>query len=120
MSAATPVGIAELTWPEVRARLDAGWTTIVLPLGATEQHGRHLPLSVDTEIAGHLAEAVAARLGHGLVAPVVAPGCSALRNELSTPVLPWGRPGDARRPPPRVAIGAASESIEATVVTDTV
>ena len=77
MSGAATVRMAELTWPEVRARLDAGCTTVILPLGATEQHGRHLPLSVDAEIAGHLAEAVAARLGHCLVAPVVALGCSA-------------------------------------------
>ncbi|HUF93507.1 MAG TPA: creatininase family protein [Candidatus Limnocylindria bacterium] len=77
MSASAPVRLAELTWPQVRVRVDAGWTTIILPLGATEQHGLHLPLSVDTEIAGHLAEAVAARLGRCLVAPVVALGCSA-------------------------------------------
>lgn len=71
------VRLAELRWPEVRARLDAGWTTIVLPLGSTEQHGPHLPLSVDSEIAGRLAEALAERLGRCLVAPVVALGCSA-------------------------------------------
>jgi len=74
MSAPTSMRIAELTWPDVRALLDAGWTTIILPLGSTEQHGRHLPLSVDTEIAGRLAEAVAARLARCLVAPVVHSG----------------------------------------------
>jgi creatinine amidohydrolase len=73
----TSVRISELAWPDVRARLDDGWTTIILPLGATEQHGLHLPLSVDTEIAGRLAAAVAERLGRCLVAPVVALGCSA-------------------------------------------
>jgi creatinine amidohydrolase len=77
VSAPESVRIAELTWPQVRARVEAGWTTIILPLGATEQHGPHLPLSVDAEIAGHLAEAVAARLGRCLVAPVIALGCSA-------------------------------------------
>ncbi|MGH7366510.1 MAG: creatininase family protein [Candidatus Rokuibacteriota bacterium] len=77
MSAPPLMRIGELTWPDVRALLDAGWTTIILPLGATEQHGRHLPLSVDTEIAGRLAEAVAARLARCLVAPVVPLGCSA-------------------------------------------
>ena len=37
-------------------------TIAVLPLGATEQHGPHLPLSVDSDIIG----AVAARDGRGL------------------------------------------------------
>jgi creatinine amidohydrolase len=74
---ASSVRLAELCWPEVRARLEAGWTTVILPLGSTEQHGPHLPLSVDSEIAGRLAEAVARRLGRCLVAPVVVLGCSA-------------------------------------------
>lgn len=34
----------------------------VLPLGATEQHGPHLPLSTDTAIADGMVEAVVARL----------------------------------------------------------
>jgi creatinine amidohydrolase len=33
------------------ARLDAAATVAVLPLGATEQHGPHLPLGVDTVLA---------------------------------------------------------------------
>jgi creatinine amidohydrolase len=74
---APPVRLAELRWPEVQARLAAGWTTVILPLGSTEQHGPHLPLSVDSEIAGRLAEGVARRLGACLVAPVVVLGCSA-------------------------------------------
>ena len=32
------------------AQLDAAHTVAVLPLGATEQHGPHLPLSVDTDL----------------------------------------------------------------------
>ena len=76
---ASSVRLAELCWPEVRARLEAGWTTVILPLGSTEQHGPLLPLSVDSEIAGRLAEAVARRLGRCLVAPVVVLGCSAHR-----------------------------------------
>ena len=39
----------ELTWQEFRA-LDAARTVAVLPLGATEQHGPHLAVSVDTTI----------------------------------------------------------------------
>ena len=33
------------------AALDAATTVAVLPLGATEQHGPHLPLGVDTVLA---------------------------------------------------------------------
>lgn len=40
---------ADMTWPEVEA-LDPERTVLVLPVSATEQHGPHLPLSVDAEI----------------------------------------------------------------------
>ena len=35
-------------------------STLVLPLGSTEQHGHHLPVSVDATIVTHLAEAAVA------------------------------------------------------------
>lgn len=44
-----PRHFAELTWPDVEA-LDPETTVVVLPVSATEQHGPHLPLSVDAEI----------------------------------------------------------------------
>jgi creatinine amidohydrolase len=44
------------------ASLDLSRAIAVLPLGATEQHGPHLPLSVDTDIAQGLAERAAAHL----------------------------------------------------------
>ncbi len=44
--------------------------TVILPLGCTEQHGYHLPLSTDTIIGYEMAKAAAARLGC-FVAPVV-------------------------------------------------
>jgi len=63
--------LAELTWPEV----DAG-CLLVIPLGSTEQHGPHLPLSTDTDIAVSLAEALAARQLDAVVAPPVSYGAS--------------------------------------------
>lgn len=39
----------ELTWQDVQA-LDRDKTVVVLPVAATEQHGPHLPLSVDATI----------------------------------------------------------------------
>ena len=41
---------ADLTTEEFDG-LDLARTIAVLPLGATEQHGPHLPLSVDTDLA---------------------------------------------------------------------
>ena len=40
-----------LSWTEITALPDRENTVIVLPVGATEQHGPHLPCSVDTVIA---------------------------------------------------------------------
>lgn len=37
----------ELTWPDVAAAAKAG-AAVIVPMGATEQHGLHLPLGTDT------------------------------------------------------------------------
>lgn len=66
-----------MTWPEVAEAVKAGATTVILPLGATEQHGPHLPLGTDTIRAAALADLLAERLGPGsLVAPALPFGCS--------------------------------------------
>ena len=48
----TSEALATHRWAELNTRdfaaLDPARTVAVLPLGATEQHGPHLPLSVDT------------------------------------------------------------------------
>ncbi len=53
-------------WAELTAgdfqRLDLGGHVAVLPVAATEQHGPHLPLDVDSAIADGLVAATAARL----------------------------------------------------------
>jgi creatinine amidohydrolase len=64
-----------LTWPEVAQAVAAGCTTVILPLGSTEQHGPHLPLGTDTRRAEALAERLAERLLL-LVAPALPVGCS--------------------------------------------
>jgi mycofactocin system creatininase family protein len=68
--------LAEATWPEVEALAAAGPTTLVVPLGATEQHGPHLPIGTDAEIAAALATDAAAGRPELLVAPVLAYGSS--------------------------------------------
>ena len=68
--------LEELTWPDVAAALENGKSTIVVALGAVEQHGPHLPLCVDAERGTRLACEVAERLGNALVAPTIRAGCS--------------------------------------------
>ena len=43
--------IATYAWPEWRALLDSGHALLVLPMGAIEQHGPHLPVNTDLVIA---------------------------------------------------------------------
>lgn len=68
--------LAEMTWPEVRQAVADGMTTLILPLGATEQHGPHLPLGTDTFRAEALAERLAAVVPDAVVAPALPIGCS--------------------------------------------
>ncbi len=70
------IELDRLSWPEVKAELDAGRDTVVIAFGATEQHGPHLPLATDALIGDHLAWLVADRLD-AFVAPTVRVGCSA-------------------------------------------
>ncbi|HEX5933255.1 MAG TPA: creatininase family protein, partial [Pseudorhizobium sp.] len=35
---------AELSWPDYHARVSDGGTPILLPIGAMEQHGHHMPM----------------------------------------------------------------------------
>ncbi|GIT50901.1 MAG: hypothetical protein Ct9H300mP15_11140 [Gemmatimonadota bacterium] len=39
--------LEELTSPEVKRALQDGYATVVVAVGAVEQHGPHLPLLVD-------------------------------------------------------------------------
>ena len=61
----------DLTWTEVRDALRAGTTTIIIPIGGTEQNGPHMALGKHNVRAGVLAGRIAAKLGNALVAPVV-------------------------------------------------
>ena len=61
--------MTEIAWPDFEARITAK-APVLLPLGATEQHGPHLPLSVDVILPNAICEGVAERID-GLVAPPV-------------------------------------------------
>jgi mycofactocin system creatininase family protein len=67
--------LADLSWPEVDHRVRGG-AVLAVPLGSTEQHGPHLPLSTDTDIAVALCNRLAAVRADVLVAPPVPYGSS--------------------------------------------
>jgi mycofactocin precursor peptide peptidase len=67
--------LADLSWPEAGQRAAAG-AVLAVPVGSTEQHGPHLPLSTDTDIAVALCTRLAAARPDVLVAPPVGYGSS--------------------------------------------
>lgn len=69
MGAARAPRFADLTWPEIEAL--PGDTVAVLPLGAIEQHGPHLPVSTDLVTATEAAAAAAAAVTASGAASVV-------------------------------------------------
>ena len=62
-----------LSWTEIAALPDKANTVIVLPTGATEQHGPHLPCSVDTTISAGVVGHALARLPDHVPAYAMAP-----------------------------------------------
>ncbi len=62
--------LGDLTWPGV------GGQVLAVPLGSTEQHGPHLPLSTDSDIAEALTLGLASRRGDVVIAPTVPYGAS--------------------------------------------
>lgn len=84
------IRLGSLTWPEVAA--SAAASIVVVPLGSTEQHGPHLPLGTDSEIAVALAGRLAGARPDVLVAPL----------------LPYGSAGEHADFPGTLSIGAAA------------
>src|SRR3982750_2932391 len=69
---AKSVFLEELTWTEVRDAITAGKTTVIVPVGGTEQSGPHIVLGKHNVRAKVLAGRIAESLGNALVAPVIA------------------------------------------------
>ena len=65
------VFLEDMTWTEVRDAIAAGRTTIIIPVGGTEQSGPHLALGKHNVRARVLAGLIAVQLGTALVAPVL-------------------------------------------------
>ena len=71
------IRMEEMNWPDVRAAIAAGFTTAVVGVGSTEQHGPHLPTMTDARIGDEMAHGVALKLGHALQARTISVGVSA-------------------------------------------
>ncbi|HEY0204790.1 MAG TPA: creatininase family protein [Acetobacteraceae bacterium] len=63
--------IAEMTWMEVRAAIQSGIRTVIVPSGGLEQNGPHMIIAKHDRIVAWAARRIAAELGNALVAPVV-------------------------------------------------
>jgi len=64
--------LEDLTWMELRDDIRAGKTTIIVPIGGTEQNGPHMALGKHNARVKALSERIARELGNALVAPVIA------------------------------------------------
>lgn len=72
---ASVVSWAALTWKEIARLPSAGCNAVLLPVGATEQHGPHLGTGMDSELAARVCSAVSARTGVPVL-PALNYGCS--------------------------------------------
>ena len=66
----TVVHLSEITWPEAKALGEEGaW--VLMPMGSTEAHGPHLPLSTDTILSEEVAVRSAVSVSDEMGCPVV-------------------------------------------------
>lgn len=63
MSEPTPILLENLPWPQIARLQQSGIDFLLLPVGATEQHGPHLPINTDTAIATAVCHYASARTG---------------------------------------------------------
>ena len=71
----TALYLDRLTWPDIKAEIQNGRDTVVVPFGSTEQHGRHLPLGTDAVLGDEIGWGLAERL-EAFLAPTMRIGCS--------------------------------------------
>lgn len=70
------IRIAEMTWVDIKEKIDNGYKTVVFGVGATEQHGPSLPLETDALQAEEFANIIAVKLENALQAPTIPVGYS--------------------------------------------
>ncbi len=69
--AGSSVYLEEMTWMEIKQRMDQGARTVIVPTGSTEQNGPQMVTGKHNVIVRYTAGEIAKRLGNALVAPVV-------------------------------------------------
>jgi len=70
------IRMENMNWPDIKEALAEGYTTAVIGIGSTEQHGLHLPTKTDALIGDAMALGVAEKLGNALQAQTIRVGCS--------------------------------------------
>jgi len=68
-----PLMMSSLSWIEYQQRLQDENMVVLIPCGALEQHGPHLPLGTDALLSTSIAQSVAEQI-NGIVAPTVSYG----------------------------------------------
>jgi creatinine amidohydrolase len=58
-----PVILENLAWPEIAELREKNGGLLMLPMGATEQHGPHLPVGMDTLLVEKICEAASSMTG---------------------------------------------------------
>ncbi len=71
-AASDSVYIEELTSPEIRARIDSGAKTVIIPTGGSEQNLAHMVIGKHNYIVHYTAGEIAKKLANALVAPTIA------------------------------------------------
>ncbi len=94
--------LSQLTWSEVAMRRHP--PILLIPVGSTEQHGPHLPLTTDTIIATALAEALITRLTDRAPDPTADVPC------LIGPSLHITASGEHQGFPGTISLGTAATS----------
>ncbi len=72
VTARAEVFLENATWTELREAIAAGSTTVIVPIGGTEQSGPHLALGKHNARVKIMAQKIAESLGQTFVAPVIA------------------------------------------------
>ncbi len=66
------VYMEDMTWMEIRDRIQGGVTTVIVPTGGTEQNGPHMVTGKHNTIVRYTTGEIAKRLQNAVVAPVIA------------------------------------------------
>src|SRR5436305_2723851 len=69
---ANRVSLDDYTWTELATALNSGKTTVIVPIGGTEQNGPHMALGKHNLRVRYLSDKIARALRTALVAPVIA------------------------------------------------